>query len=241
MTKNIINKAPEAKMIGKVRGMIDHLYPGIEEKAREIFIHEHESAMKIIRRKVDFRLAFHAWFLLKYEFSSRATAMEMADSFPMDFFNKDDKKMIKNFLNYKESLFEILEISEDKKNYTIRDLLDNNFYLIKTFDLPARFSKEDLIKAIIIKNLDGDYFFYGAVQAYDVANRKEFIKEMLNVIRLENMIKKTMDSSFFGCSRTPHSSECGFNVRDIRKENKGGVIEWEIDKERTSKKEASQE
>src|SRR3989344_6552347 len=145
MEKETINKAPEAEMISKVRGMMDYMYPKIEERARKIFVHENEEAMKIIKRKVDFRLAFHAWFLLKYEFPSEATAMEMADSFPMTFFNKDEKKMIKNFLHYKESLFEILEISEDNRNYKIKDLLDKQSYIIKTLDLPARFLKAQLI------------------------------------------------------------------------------------------------
>lgn len=204
MNKKIrINKAPEARMIGKVRGMIEHLYPGIEEEAREIFIHENEDAMKIIKRKVDFRLAFHAWFLLKFEFPSEATAMEMADSFPMDYLNGKEKKMIKNFLNYRESLFEILEISKDKRDYKIKDLLDKHIYLIKTLDLPKRFLEGQLIKVMIIKNLEGDYFFYGAVQSYNIKNKNKFIKEMLKEIKLENA---------------------------IREEKKGGVIEWEIDK-----------
>ena len=198
-----INKAPEAEMISKVRGMIDHLYPGIEEKAREIFVHENEDAMKIIKRKVDFRLGFHAWFLLKYEFPSEATAMEMADSFPMDFFTKDDKKMIKNFMNYKESLFEILEISEDGRDYKIKDLLDKKIYLIKTLDLPAKFSEEQLIKAMIIKNLEGNYFFYGGVQSWEIKNKNKFIREMLNKIKIENA---------------------------MRKDKEGGFIEWEFDK-----------
>lgn len=212
MNKKVINKAPEARMISKVRGMIDHLYPGIEEKAREIFVHENEEAMKIIKRKVDFRLAFHAWFLLKYEFPSEATAMEMADSFPMDYFNEKEKKMIKNFLNYKESLFEILKISKDMRDYKIKNLLDKHIYSIRTLDLPAKFSKGQLIKAMIIKNIEGDYFFYGAVQSYNIKNKKKFIKEMLKEIKLENI---------------------------IREERKEGVIEWEFNKEQTSKKESS--
>ena len=210
MNEKIINKAPEAEMISKVRGMMDYMYPKIEEKAREIFVHENEEAMKIIKRKVDFRLAFHAWFLLKYEFPSEATAMEMADSFPMTFFNKDEKKMIKNFLNYKESLFEILKISEDNRNYTIKDLLGENIYLIKTLDLPARFSEGDLVKAMIIKNLEKNYFFYGAVQSFNIKNKSKFIKEMLKEIKLKNT---------------------------IREEKKAGVIEWKFNKEQTSKKE----
>ncbi len=176
MNKKKINKAPEAKMIGKVRGMINHLYPGIEEKSREIFIHNHEYAMNVIKRKVDFRLAFHAWFLLKYEFPSKATAMEMADSFPMDFFSKDEKKMIKNFLNYKESLFEILEISEDNRDYTIKDFLDKRRYLIKTLDLPAKFSKGELIKATIIKNIEGNYFFMGPFNHSMLKTKRDLLK-----------------------------------------------------------------
>ncbi len=213
MNKKVINKALEAEMISKVRGMIDYMYPKIEERAREIFVHENEEAMKIIKRKVDFHLAFHAWFLLKFEFPSEATAMEMADSFPIKFFNNNEKKMIKNFLNYKESLFEILEISKDMRDYKIKDLLDKRTYLVKTLDLPAKFSKGELIKTMIIKNIERDYFFYGAVQLYNYKNKNKFIKEMLREIKLENV---------------------------IREERKRGVIEWEIDKEQTSKKENKQ-
>ncbi|HLC31060.1 MAG TPA: hypothetical protein VJK51_00165 [Candidatus Nanoarchaeia archaeon] len=203
-----INKAPEARMIAKVRSMIEGLYPGIEEQAREIFVHQNEAAMKIIKRKVDFRLAFHAWFLLKYEFPSEATAMEMADSFPLDFFTKNEKKMIKQFLGYKESLFEILHISPDKRNYAIKDLLDKKNYLIKTLDLPAKFEEGQLIRALIIKNLGKEYFFYGAIQSYNIKQRSAFIKDMLGMIRFENAL------------------------RDYKK---GGVVEWEIDKGRTSR------
>ena len=185
-----IKKAQEAEVIGKIRGMIDHLYPEMEEKMREAFIHENEEVFKIIKRKVDFRLGFHAWFLLKFEFPSGATAMEMADSFPMDFFNKEDKKVIKNFLNYKESLFEIVKITEDRRDYTIKDLLDKKEYLVKTLDLPPKFNEKEFIQAIIVKNLEGDYFFYGAIQSYKFLNQKKFINEILDKISLEDEIRK---------------------------------------------------
>lgn len=211
MRKKVINKNPEARVIGKVRGMIEHLYPGIEEEAREIFVHENEETMKVIKRKVDFRLSFHAWFLLKYEFPSEATAIEMADSFPMNFFNKKEKKIIKNFLNYRESLFEILKISEDGHNYTIKDLSDKKIYFVRTFNLPNKFLEKQLILAMIIKNLEEDYFFYGAVQSFNIKNKKKFVKKLLRKIEFENI---------------------------LRKERKEGVIEWEFDKKQNSKKES---
>ena len=205
---SVINKAPEAEMIGKVRGMMDYLYPGIEEKTREIYVHENEDVIKVIKRKVDFRLGFHAWFLLKYEFPNEATAMEMADSFPMDFFTKDEKKMIKNFLNYKESLFKIIKISNDKRDYTIKDMLTSKLYLVKTLDMPAKFKEKDLIKTTIIKNLENDYFFYGGVKSFKVSDKEEFIKEMLEIVKIENIIQK---------------------------ERKEGFIEWKFDKMEVSR------
>jgi len=208
MKSNKINKAPEAEMIGKVRGMMDYLYPGIEEKTREIYVHENEDVIKVIKRKVDFRLGFHSWFLLKYEFPNEATAMEMADSFPMDFFTKDEKKMIKNFLNYKESLFKIIKISNDKRDYTIKDMLTSKLYLVKTLDMPAKFKEKDLIKTTIIKNLENDYFFYGGVKSFKVSDKEEFIKEMLEIVKIENIIQK---------------------------ERKEGFIEWKFDKMEVSR------
>ena len=187
-------KEYEAEVISKIRGMIKHLYPRIEEKMREVFIHDNEEVIKIIRRKVDFNLGFHAWFLLKYEFPSGATAIEMADSFPMDFFNEKDKKVIKNFLNYKESLFEIEKISDDNRDYTIRDLSDKRVYLIKTKDLPARFNEKDIIRAIIIKNLEEDYFFYGGVKSFSIYNKKDFIKEVLTEIKIEEKIRREREN-----------------------------------------------
>ena len=213
MKENRINKAPESRMVGKVLSMIDHLYPTIENEARRIFIDENKEAMKIIKRKFDFRLAFHAWFILKFEFPSGATGMEMADSFPMDFFNKDEKIMIKNFLNYKESLFKILKISRNKRDYKIKDLIDKRIYLIKTLDFPAEFLERQLIKSAIIKNIEGDYFFYGSVQLFNIKDRSNFIREMISVLNIEKI---------------------------IREKRKEGIIEWEFDKENKHKKDASQ-
>lgn len=183
-------KALEAELIGKVRSMMDYLYPGIEEDLREDYIHENQHVFKAVKRKVDFRLGFHAWFLLKHEFPSSATAMELAYSFPMDYFNETEKKMIKNFLRYKESLFEIIKISDNHKDYTIKDLSDKKVYLVKTIDLPDGFKEKNIIQAIIIRNLKGDYFFYGTVISFDVYNRKEFVKEILNEIKIEEKIRK---------------------------------------------------
>jgi len=183
-------KALETELIGKIRGIIDYLHPGIEDEMREFYIQKNQDAMKIIKRKADFRLGFHSWFLLKFEFPSGATAMEMADSFPMDYFNTKEKKMIKNFLGYKESLFEILKISEEKKDYMLKDLSDSKIYLIKTIDLPAKLKEKEIIQAIIVRNLNNEYFFYGLITSFDIFNKKEFIKEILWMIKIKEEIRK---------------------------------------------------
>jgi hypothetical protein len=120
--------------------------------------------------------------------------MEMADSFPMNFFNNNEKKMIKNFLNYKESLFEIIKISNDDRDYLVKDLLDKKEYLVKTFDLPPKFREKQLINAIIIKNIKGDYFFYGGVMSFSFDNKKMFIKEFLKEVKIENKKRKIRES-----------------------------------------------
>ena len=190
MSKTKIKKAWEAELIGKIRSMIEHMYPGSEEELREVYVYENEDKMKITKRKSDFRLGFHAWFLLKHEFPSGATAMEMTNSLPMDYFNEKEKKMIKNFLNYKESLFEILKISNDKKDYTIKDLADKKVYVVKTIDLPEGFKEKEFIQVIIVKNMEGNHFFYGTVMSFDIWNKKEFVNEILNEFKIENKIRK---------------------------------------------------
>lgn len=184
------NITKESEVIGKVRGMIDYLYPKMEKEKREEFIHENPEIFKLSKRKTDFRQGFHSWFLLKFEFPNGATAMEMADSFPMDFFNKEDKTIIKNFLKYKESLFEIIKISEDKKEYTLIDISDNKEYLVKTIDLPAKLKEKEIIQTIIVKNLNKDYFFYGLVISFTMYEKKGFIKEVLDEIKEETRARK---------------------------------------------------
>ncbi len=189
MNKKQIKKAPEAGVISKIRGMIDYLYPGIEREVREEFIRENAYILKLAKKKSDFRLAFHSWFLLKFEFPSGATAMEMADSFPEKFFTEDEKRTIKNFLEYQESLFEIIKILNNK-DYLIKDLRDDKEYLINTIDFPCVLNQGEIVQAIIIRKFEGGYFFYGNVTSFDVQNKKEFMKAKFILFELEEEIRK---------------------------------------------------
>ena len=191
------------KLFEKILDFIEYFYPDIYETSREDYIHEDEERFKILKDKQNFREDYNSWFLLKNILPNGTNVIKMALSFPEDYFNNEEKQMLQNLLNYKESLFEIIEISKDGKIYIIKDLLDEKIINVKTFDLPVRFNEKDLIKAIIVKDLSGDYFFLGAITSFDIKNKKEFIEEILLKISLENKIKE--------------------NIQEIE-------IEWEIEK-----------
>ena len=67
--------------------------------------------------------------------------------------------------------------------------------------MPGGFKEKEIVQAIIVKNLKKEYFFYGLVTSFDVFNRKEFVKEILEKIKIEE---------------------------DIRRERAKDKIEWEI-------------
>src|SRR3989344_1965622 len=66
----------------------------------------------------------------------------------------------------------------------------------------------------------------GGFQAFSLGWGRVHNSSKIGFIPNKNNIKKSLSSPHlkrcslcgtFGCSRTPHSKECGFNVRDIKK------------------------
>ena len=61
--------------------------------------------------------------------------------------------------------------------------------------MPSGFKEKDIIRAIIVKNLEGDYFFYGIVESFSILNKKEFIKKVLNKMKIEDRIRKERETN----------------------------------------------
>jgi hypothetical protein len=181
-------------LFNKILDFIEYLYPNIYEESREEYIKQNEDRFKLLKDKTCFQEDYNSWFLTKMILPNGVNVVNMIKSFPKDYFTKEEKKMIKNLSNYIESIFIILTISKDNKNYEIMDFADNKIYKIKTFDLPDRFKKNDIITAFIVKNIEDNFFFFGGIISYDKSNTEEFVPMMLMKFNLERIQRKEIDS-----------------------------------------------
>jgi hypothetical protein len=195
MTKNQ-RKEFNKNLFSKVLCFIEYFYPGIYENAKEEYVKQNEDKFKAIKNKQNFQEDYNAWFLVKLVLPNRVSVIKMALSFPEDYFTKEEKKMLKNLLNYKESVFEILNISKDNKNYEIKDFVDGKIYKIKTFNLPVKYNKGDIITAFIVKDVEDNYFFLGAISSYDIKNKENFVSALLLKFEIEGIEREKRDECY---------------------------------------------
>ena len=169
---------PETKVIRKVLGFINNLHPKELQKANKEFQATQEA--QSAKDDTTYYSGFLSYFLLQRKIKG-ATPMEYALLFPLDFFTKNDRKIIRNFVEYNDSLFQVVHIN--RKDYLIKNVIDSKKYLIKTIDFPNLLKVNDYISALIVKSQKGSYFFYGNVRAYSKENGEELKKYVLKNIK----------------------------------------------------------
>lgn len=162
------NVQPEIQVIGKVLDFIDHTFPGELKKASQEY--EKTTEAKTAKGTSEFYNGFLSYFLLQRKING-GTPMEHAFLFPFDYFSRQDKQIINNFVDHIESLFEIVDVKG--KDYTIRNTVNGRKYLVNTIDFPVLIKKEQLVRALIVKRNEGSYFFYGNVWTYAPEDEKE--------------------------------------------------------------------
>ena len=171
----------ETELIDKIGDVINSCFPKEKGNALKKFKEEKAQEIPLMRTKIDFVRGFQAWFFLKYTIEGKITPMEFISGNPANYFTKRELKMVDNFLNNKEGFYEIISISKDKKDYTIKRIDKNKAINVKTIDFPAELKIVEYIHAIPVENLDCDYFFYGNVACYSKENgeaiKKTFLKE----------------------------------------------------------------
>jgi len=171
----------ETKLIEKIQDVINYYFPKATAEALSKFKKEKEEEIPLMRTKVDFARGFQAWFLLKYLIEGKFTPMEFISGNPAGYFTKKELQMVGNFLDNKKGLYEIISISKNKKDYIIKNVVNNDVTPVKTINFPAKLSVKEYIYAIPVKRLDGNYFFYGNVACYSRENgehiKKVFLEE----------------------------------------------------------------
>lgn len=178
-------KPKEIILVDKVVDMINNVFP--QELKRAVKVYQKEPEAKNCKRDIDFSRGFLSWFLLKRTVQGGITPMELAYSFPLDYFTAEERKIIKNFLNFRESVFEIINISDNKKDYLLQDVLTNKEFLIKTIDFDSVLSGGDFVIATVVSKIEGDYFFYGNVGAY---SREVGLKVKKSLIEANKRVRR---------------------------------------------------
>lgn len=73
--------------------------------------------------------------------------------------NESEKILLNNIKQAIPGFFEVLEVKE--KIVDLKDMLTKKEYTIKTIDLEPMPKKGECLEASLVKNLAGDYFFFG--------------------------------------------------------------------------------
>lgn len=175
-------KQEEIVVIEKVFDFITHTFPKEMKKAAKEFRKSPEAETAQDERS--YSRGFISWFLLERETNLGLTPMELAYNFPLDFFTAQDRKIIKNFTEHVLSLFEVKRINN--KRFLLKNVVDSKEYTVKTIDFPNVLEEDDCIQALIVKKLEGHYFFYGNVFTYARAEGlkiKEYLLKNVGKIR----------------------------------------------------------
>ena len=112
--------------------------------------------------------------------------------------NKEEKLLLNNVQNGIPGYFRILKIED--KNFYLEDLLTKKDYLVKTRDLEHKLIPGKIVEVCLVKNLKGDYFFFGGLRTGDKTRLIELnlagYSRDLNVdemVEREILIMKNMD------------------------------------------------
>lgn len=157
----------EVKVIDKVRAFTDKAFPDEKKRAIAIFKKKHRDEIINASSPKDVAIFFFYHFLLEHKLPNGMTQMAFALSKGKNFFTEKEKAMIYNFICSENSFFEVKNISKNKKDYLLLNIIDNKEYLVKTIDFRGKLNISDFIVARIVKKLNGDYFFCGPSNSYD--------------------------------------------------------------------------
>jgi hypothetical protein len=191
---SIERKEFNTQVFEKILDFINNFYPNIYFESKTRYAEEQEDRFEILKDENNFMEDYNTWFLLKMVLPNKVTVIQMAESFPADYFTDQEKKILKNLLKYKDSIFEIIEISLDKKIYKIKDLADSSFYEIKTLDLEPKFKEGEIITALVVKDIEGNYFFLGGIQSFDVEDEEMFLVLLKTKLKMEDLQRKKREN-----------------------------------------------
>ncbi|MBS3114104.1 hypothetical protein J4448_03305 [Candidatus Woesearchaeota archaeon] len=175
-------KQEEVIVIEKVFDFITHTFPKDLKKAAKEFKKSVEAQAANDER--DYTRGLMSYFLLERKINLGLTPMELAQSFPLDFFTKQDRKIINNFVDHTTSIFDVKR--KNGKEILLEDAVSGRRYLVKTIDFPDVLENGEFVKAILVKKLEGDYFFYGNVLTYARAEglkMKEYLLKNIGKIK----------------------------------------------------------
>ena len=177
----------ETKLIEKIIDVINYYFPGEEKIALEKFKKEKSEEISLMPSKMDFARGFQAWFLLDYLIKDEFTPMEFISANPEKYFTKKEIKMINKFINNERGFYEILDITNNKKDYILKNVMNKKVINVKTIDFPAKLKAGEFIYAVPVEKLGGNYFFYGNVASY---SKEEGQKVMDYLIKESDKINK---------------------------------------------------
>lgn len=145
-------KAPEVKLIQDIQDKLAEKFPNILDFAVEEFRELHDDVLE----SPHLSQLFYGWFFNEFCLADGKNIPILC--FEILALTDNEKIMLHNIQNAIHGLFEILYT--EGKIIFVRDLLTKKEYQVMTIDMDP-LPKGTCLEASLVKNLKGEYFFFG--------------------------------------------------------------------------------
>ncbi|MBU0467320.1 MAG: hypothetical protein KJ718_05080 [Nanoarchaeota archaeon] len=150
-------KNKEVEIINKVMNKIVLKFPNLIKVARNEFLDFQDK--ETVNSKYLGQL-FYGWFFSDFMLRDGKTMIALSNEILE--LTEEEKIFLENISKGVSGFFKIEKI-ENKKFYLL-DLLTKKEYLVETLAIDKEIKMGMIIMANLVKNLDGDYFFFGGIE-----------------------------------------------------------------------------
>jgi len=152
-----MEKRIEVKIVVEIMEKLGKMFPLLFDEASEEFLDFYGKESLINQHIGQF---FYRWFFSEFTILDGKDMVSLAGQCLM--LNEKEEKILKNIREGILGYFKILKIKG--KDFYLKDVLTKKEYLVKTIELEHDFRGDDVVEAHLVRNLAGEYFFFGGIQ-----------------------------------------------------------------------------
>jgi hypothetical protein len=154
-------KAPEVEILKNIREKLHKKFPLLLQRAMDEFMQMYKEDILKSKHSGQF---FNGFLFATYTLQDGKSIIRLCNE-TLDL-NEKEKRLLDNINQAIFGYFRVLKIED--KIILVEDMLTQKNYSIKTIDL-ENMQEGKIYEAKLVRNLEGDYFFFGGLEESDEA------------------------------------------------------------------------